>query len=100
MDLKKLFNALPGNVYWKDINGIYLGCNEYMARNAGLASPADIIGKTDFDLPWKEHADDLRIIDDEIIKSGIAQVIEEEEKLANGQLVTFITAKKPLRDEK
>lgn len=47
----------PLYIFAKDKNLKYLFCNEYYSESAGLDSPSQIVGKTDNDLAWKEHAD-------------------------------------------
>lgn len=37
-----IIKALPGSIYWKDKNGVYLGCNDAMLEMTGMKS---IIGK-------------------------------------------------------
>ena len=54
--LKKLKEILKPNVYWKDVKGIYQWCSESQVIAFGLTSEKDVIGKTDFDLPWKNQA--------------------------------------------
>lgn len=49
--LSSIIKSLPGNIYWKDKDGKYLGCNDYALDMAGIKS---IVGKTDFDMPWLE----------------------------------------------
>lgn len=44
---EELIHELPGSIYWKDKDGRYLGCSQYVADLANLESPNDIIGKTD-----------------------------------------------------
>ena len=62
--LRALVDHLPYFVFWKDRQSVYLGCNEATAEVAGLVSPKDIIGKTDYDLSWtKEEADWYRECD-------------------------------------
>jgi two-component system aerobic respiration control sensor histidine kinase ArcB len=99
-DSNALLQTLPASVYWKDTNSVYLGCNEYMADMAGLTSPKDVIGKTDHDMPWKDQADFLCNVDKEVMESGKDKTLEEVGKLANGEVATFLTTKKPLRDNK
>ncbi len=99
IDLCALLAELPGSVYCKDIEGVYLGCNEYMAQMGGLNSPEEIVGKTDYDMPWHAQADALRIIDQSIINAGESKTLEETAKLANGRWATYLSTKKPLRDE-
>lgn len=37
---------IPGQVYWTDRHGIYLGYNQYVSELYGLASRTDLIGRT------------------------------------------------------
>ena len=37
-----------GNLYWKDLRGIYCGCNKNTANVLGFSCPEDIIGKNDY----------------------------------------------------
>lgn len=69
LNLSALLQILPGSVYWEDINGVYLGCNESMAHMAGFHSPREMIGKTDYDMPWHDQAGILCNLDKEVIKS-------------------------------
>lgn len=62
--LQLILDELPLAIFWKDCNSVFLGCNQIFAEIAGLASPGEIIGKTDYDLPWKkEEADWFRECD-------------------------------------
>ena len=54
--LQLVIDSIPQRVFWKDTNFVYLGCNKVAAADAGVAQPKDIIGRTDFDLSWKESA--------------------------------------------
>ncbi len=77
--LENILINMPGHVYWKDINGIYLGCNDKQAKTLGLQFGYEVIGKTDFDLPWpEESAQKFHENDQRIIQSGIAETIEEQ----------------------
>ena len=64
--LKGVIDMLPGSVYWKDINGVYLGRNQYsidIMYRVGLGKDFEddlMIGKTDYDLFTKEIADQYR----------------------------------------
>ena len=53
--LMEIFNAIPQHVFWKDRESRYLGCNRLFAVAAGMGGPEDIVGKTDYDLPWPIH---------------------------------------------
>lgn len=49
---------LPIGIFWKDIEGRYLGCNQHCVKLSGLASEQFIIGKTDQELKlsFKENS--------------------------------------------
>jgi hypothetical protein len=53
--LQSILDNIPQRVFWKDQNGCYMGCNQAFADDAGLTSPAEVVGKTDAELPWKEE---------------------------------------------
>ncbi|MCJ8320612.1 MAG: response regulator [Colwellia sp.] len=96
-----VLDALPFCVFWKDRNSIGLGCNQALADVAGLDSPKDYLGKSDYDLPWtKEEADFFRECDRRVMESGKAEVnIIESQMQSNGRLAWLETSKIPLTDE-
>lgn len=98
--LQQVIDCLPQFVFWKDRKSVYLGCNRSFARVAGQLSPAEIVGKTDYDLPWKTHeADWFQECDRRIMKSGIPELhIIETQRQADGRETWADTSKIPLRD--
>ena len=98
--LETVVNTVPHTIFWKDRNSIFLGCNELFAKIAGLKSPGDIVGKSDYDLPWsREQSDHYRAIDKEVILSGQPKLnVEEFQTLVNGIDTVLLTSKVPLRD--
>jgi two-component system aerobic respiration control sensor histidine kinase ArcB len=60
-----------------------------------MAGTNNIIGKTDFYLPWKDNAKIIRQIDSNVIKNDTPIELEEHGELANGQQVTMLTRKAP-----
>ncbi len=98
--LQLIIDSLPGAVFWKDRNSIYQGCNMTFARFAGLSSPAEIVGKSDYDLPWtKEESDSYRAFDRQVMESGQAVLhIVETQTQADGRVAWANTNKIPLRD--
>ncbi len=87
---------MPGNFYWKNARGVYLGCNSSLLKTLGFKKN-DIIGKTDHDL-WIEQADELRRNDLHVMETG--QLLEREEvaSLADGTKSHFAAIKIPMRD--
>jgi len=94
--LENIIALMPGHVYWKNKEGVLLGCNDLQAKSAGLSSREDIVGKTDYDMPWKDQADVLKKIDLEVMNTGIPQTIEEISTLADGSEAVFLSKKVPL----
>lgn len=97
--MNAIINNLPGSVYWKDVDGHYLGCNKFVATMAGYDSPDQIIGKTDYDLCWKEFADEWMLLDQKVMKENQMIIREELAKLADGRIITELTHKSPLKNE-
>lgn len=72
--LSGILNAVPQFIFWKDLDGQYLGCNAVFARAAGVGNPQEILGKTDFDLPLpRADAEAHRAHDREVIETGRPQ---------------------------
>ncbi|MBA3662014.1 MAG: PAS domain-containing protein [Gammaproteobacteria bacterium] len=95
-----ILNQLPASIFWKNNNLEFLGGNQSFLRAAGLSHVTDIVGKTDFDLPWScTHADLYRKDDREILRGKIIYNQLETQLQATGQLVTVIVNKKPLYDQ-
>jgi PAS domain S-box-containing protein len=97
--LELVTNTIPHHVFWKDRESRFLGCNAVFARDAGLASAADIVGKTDDDLPWHAQADLYRADDKETMLTGIAKLTyEEPQTSSSGEQLWLETSKVPLRN--
>lgn len=101
--LKSIIDDLPGDVYWKDLDGVYLGMNETgrksLQRMGFLPIGCEILGKTDYDLFDEETADEFRKNDLTIIKSGLEKTREEKALLNSGEEIIQLSTKRPLRDE-
>ena len=95
-----VMDNIPQLIMWKDRHSVYKGCNLSMARVAGLESPEEIIGKTDYDLPWKtEEAQWYRSCDRQVMDSGQPNLhIIETQQQADGRQAWLDTNKIPLRD--
>ena len=98
--LQLLLDTIPTRVFWKDRDSLYLGCNRLFAADAGYCSPRDIVGKTDFDMPWKEQADIYRADDRTVMRTATAKLgYEESQTISDGRTVHMRKNKVPLRDE-
>lgn len=93
---KNIISKMPGSVYWKNKEGVYLGCNDYVAEMAGVESTKEVIGKTDYEFSWKEEAANILKTEREIMESQVPRELEISGTLADGRKVTFLVIKTPL----
>src|SRR5664279_2557824 len=97
--LQTVLNAIPQRIFWKDRNCTYLGCNRIFATDAGLNNPAEIIGKSDFDLVWSKTAEVYRTDDKLVMEQGSPKLgYEEIQDRPDGGRVWLRTSKLPLWD--
>jgi PAS domain S-box-containing protein len=94
-----VLDALPVGLFWKDRYSRILGCNQKFADDSGVADPAGMIGRTDFDFHPRAQAEAYRADDLEVITTGKPKLgIEEPLFLANGETIWIETSKVPLRN--
>lgn len=96
--LLMLMENMPDHVYFKDVKSRFIAVSRSMAQRHGL-TPAELKGKTDFDLFTREHA--LQAYEDEqrIIRTGEPMVeVEEKETWPDGSITWVSSTKVPLRD--
>ncbi len=100
--LRLVMNSIPQAVFWKDRDFVYLGCNPNFARDAGVGTPEDVVGKTDYDLAWrKEEADFFRQVDRRVVETDTPEYhIIEPELQADGKQAWIDTNKVPLHNSK
>lgn len=87
----------PHYTYVKDRHSRFAAVNQSVAEFNGFNRPEEMLGKTDFDLTTPERAQRLLEDEQQIIKSGLAQ-LDQIEQFADrsGQLRWFTTSKIPL----
>lgn len=94
-----VMDNIPQFIFWKDLNLNYLGCNKNFAKASGVVE-SSIIGKSDYELAWREEeASAFREDDRRVIESGIPIYhIIEPQLHADGKRAWLDTNKIPLRD--
>lgn len=99
--LVDLIDLLPTHIFWKNTEGVYLGCNSVFARGLGFTSSEDIIGKTDYDFPvLLNFSDQYRKDDIDIMRNQKARLrIEESQIFADGKKSDLLTSKVPIFDD-
>jgi two-component system sensor histidine kinase UhpB len=98
-DSQQLLQSIVDNagtmISVKHLSGRYLLVNRRF-EEIYHATVDDLLGKTDYDLFAKEHADACRAIDERV---AAGEVVESEEAVALGDdLHTYISVKFPVRD--
>ncbi|MCP4683901.1 MAG: PAS domain S-box protein [bacterium] len=97
--VQTVLDTIPVRVFWKDRNLVYTGCNRLFAQDAGLQSPDEVVGKTDYDMLWKPVADRYRADDRKVIDAGMLKLgYEEPQTTEDGQTLWLRTSKVPFRD--
>lgn len=97
--LLTVIDAAPVRIFWKDLELRYLGCNTTFARDAGFASPKQLLGKSDFEMSWSAMAPRYRADDASVIASGESRLnFEEPLPAPDGSTTWLRTSKVPLRD--
>ncbi len=99
--LRLVVNSIPDFVFWKDRDSVFLGCNNAFAKAAGMDSPDQIVGKTDYDLCWKKEESDFFVsMDRQVMENdqAIYHIIEPQRR-AGGEQIWVETSKVPLHDE-
>ncbi|MBL7856791.1 MAG: GAF domain-containing protein [Cyclobacteriaceae bacterium] len=98
--LQAIIDNIPRAIFWKDSELRLQGCNKIFSDVAGLASPREIVGKTDYDMPWKSQADLYRKDDLAVMQSGKARLNLEEVNIDSaGNESWVLTSKVPIADE-
>ncbi len=98
--LQLVIHNIPQLVIWKDCNSVFLGCNQSAAIAAGLSDASQIVGKTDYDLPWTPEETTWYLeCDRRVMASGNPELhILETQRQADGKQAWLETNKIPLRD--
>jgi|GEM_PF-1489943 len=101
--LNSITARMPGFVFWKNKDFVYLGCNRGIVELTGMSSRYDIVGRTDEEfasmLGWdKEVVKDIRRVDTEVLND---KPYTSEELLRNikGEEIVLFTNKTPIKNE-
>lgn len=98
LSLKNIISLMPGSIYWKDLEGKYLGCNNYIVNMCKLSSTNDVIGKQLKDFFDPDIAKQIEQTDLDVLLSNETKHCEEKGFSENQEPAIFLTQKTPLRD--
>ncbi|MFZ4780479.1 MAG: PAS domain-containing protein, partial [Terrimicrobiaceae bacterium] len=92
--ISSLLDSIPDIIFFKDMNGVYLGCNPPFAELVGKPREA-IVGVTDYDLFDKEIADFFREHDRRMLELRKPHQNEEWITYPDGRKILIDTLKTP-----
>ncbi len=94
-----MIDLIPAFIYAKDVRSRFTACNELVANRMGT-TPAQLVGKTDFDFHSREQAERFFADEQALLVSGIALIDHEEVSFdaTRGENRVILTSKVPLRD--
>lgn len=95
---EQLIELMPGNLYWKDKDGYYLGANNELTRVLKCNSTMDIVGKNDTQL-LGIHADKIIENDREVMTKEIGKIYLENGFDIKNNVTTYLSKKCPLYDK-
>ncbi|MEK7990995.1 MAG: PAS domain S-box protein, partial [Thiotrichaceae bacterium] len=98
--LKLVINNIPQLIFWKDRQSRFLGCNDSFTKAAGVNSMQDLLGKTDFDLHWKDMADKFYDFEQMVMEKDEAQHYIDTYTGIDGELAWVDINKVPLHNSK
>jgi PAS domain S-box-containing protein len=98
--LRTLIDSLPDSVYVKDTESRFLVANVEAARRVGVATPDDLVGKTDMELYPERLATGYSTDEQEVFRSGQPLINREELVIdqTTGERIWNLATKVPLRD--
>lgn len=105
IDVEFIVKNGPGYIYWKNIDSVYIGCNQNFATLIGLKVPEDIIGLHESSMPWSKTNPDTVThninADQKVMQSGQRVITEECLGIENenGLQIILRSEKLPLVDK-
>jgi PAS domain S-box-containing protein len=98
--LRTFIDNVPDLLFVKDVEGRFMIANPEVARWAGVKSPEEMLGKTDFEFFPLGHSIRCRDDDMSVIRSGRAIIDREETVVSNvtQEVAYLLTTKVPLFD--
>ena len=94
--LETMINTIPSPIFFKDIQGHYMGCNDTFARQIVGLPKESIIGKSVYELPEtipSDLADRYHEQDQELFRQPGGQVYETQALCADGVRRDFLFSK-------
>jgi PAS domain S-box-containing protein len=90
---------VPQRIFWKDTNCRYLGSNNLFAKDAGVTTSENLIGKDDYELNWFAQAALYQADDKAVMAKKESKLNYEEPQITpTGNMMWLRTSKIPLKN--
>jgi PAS domain S-box-containing protein len=89
-----LLDTSPDHIYFKDTQSRFIKSSKAQARQFGVESPDEMLGKTDFDFFDEAHARPAFEDEQEIIRTGRPMIAKEEREVWKDGHVTWASSTK------
>lgn len=86
-------SQIPSHAYIKDLNGVYLACNDQFIQASGFGFRRAIIGKTDQEL-WPSSGSRLQFIDQQVVERQKQITLIEKVETKDG-IGRYLSTKMP-----
>ncbi len=98
--LQLIIDSIPMSIFWKDKDSVYLGCNDAFVRESHMATQADVVNKTPYDLFDPETAGNIVERDQGVITANQPQMnLSESHTRPDGSVGWREISLIPLRNE-
>lgn len=95
-----ILDQLSTYIFWKDKTDKIVGGNKLFIKAAGFDCIADIRGKSDFEMPWAQFAEEYQRIDTEVLRGYHLNGHCELQRQASGEVVKVIVNKTPIYNKR
>jgi two-component system aerobic respiration control sensor histidine kinase ArcB len=96
--MEGIIDKLPANIYWMDLDGYILGCNQQMATVLGYSDRNDIIGEHTLKFLQSPDCDQVLENNKRAVENHEVIVFEESAKFGDEEKI-FLSHKSALCDE-
>lgn len=99
--LDHIVDSFQLRIFWKDKDSRVIACNQAFAEDAGFINPADVVGKTEHEMPWSIAEAEYHLQTDRtIMESGEPMLSFEQGLTRPGKEKGWIlTSKIPTRSK-
>jgi DNA-binding CsgD family transcriptional regulator len=91
--------AFPCHIFWKDLQGVYAGYNNYGANSLGYHNGDEIVGKTDYEIFSHDIAAEYVKNDRIVLREEKQFCFQERGILSNDNPIVFLSYKAPMYNQ-